>query len=65
MSGKNELLLLDTNIVIHLIRDNEIGRRVDAAFQIRHRPDRPLISIVTVGECLSLSLGSSSGDRRR
>ena len=54
MSGRSELLLLDTNIVVHLIRDNEIGRRVDATFQVRHRPDRPLISIVTVGECLSL-----------
>jgi len=55
VSGRSELLLLDTNIVIHLIRDNEIGQRVDAAFQIRHRPDRPLISIVTIGECLSLA----------
>lgn len=54
MSGRNDLLLLDTNIVIHLIRGNEVGRRVDAAFQIRHRADRPLISVVTVGECLSL-----------
>lgn len=54
MNGRSELLLLDTNIVIHLLRDNETGRRVDASFQIRHRPDRPLISIVTVGECLSL-----------
>jgi predicted nucleic acid-binding protein len=51
----NDLLILDTNIVIHLIRDNEVGRRVDATFQIRHRPDRPLISVVTIGECLSLS----------
>jgi tRNA(fMet)-specific endonuclease VapC len=55
VSGRSELLLLDTNIVIHLIRDNEVGRRVDATFQIRQRPDRPLISIVTVGECLSLA----------
>lgn len=55
MSVRSELLLLDTNIVIHLIRDNEVGKRVDAAFQIRHRADRPLISIVTVGECLSLA----------
>ena len=54
MSGRNDLLLLDTNIVIHLIRDNEVGKRVDASFQIRHRADRPLISVVTVGECLSL-----------
>jgi tRNA(fMet)-specific endonuclease VapC len=55
VSGRSELLLLDTNIVIHLIRDNEIGQQVDAAFQICHRPDRPLISIVTIGECLSLA----------
>lgn len=54
MTGRNELLILDTNIVIHLIRDNEVGKRVDAAFQIRHRTDRPLISVVTIGECLSL-----------
>jgi predicted nucleic acid-binding protein len=54
VSDRRELLLLDTNIVIHLIRDNEVGRRVDALFQIRHRPDRPLISVVTIGECLSL-----------
>lgn len=54
MSEGRELLLLDTNIVIHLLRNNEVGKRVDAAFQIRHRPDRPLISVVTVGECLSL-----------
>jgi tRNA(fMet)-specific endonuclease VapC len=53
-SGK-DLLLLDTNIVIHLIRDNEIGKRVDSLFQIRHRTDRPLISVVTIGESLSLA----------
>lgn len=55
MTGRSELLILDTNIVIHLIRDNEVAKRVDAAFQIRHRPDRPLISVVTIGESLSLA----------
>lgn len=54
MSGRYDLLILDTNIVIHLIRDNEVAKRIDAKFQIRHRPDRPLISVVTIGECLSL-----------
>jgi tRNA(fMet)-specific endonuclease VapC len=54
LTGRDELLLLDTNIVIHLIRDNEVGKQVDSMFQIRHRTDRPLISIVTVGECLSI-----------
>jgi tRNA(fMet)-specific endonuclease VapC len=54
VNTRSDLLLLDTNIVIHLIRNNEVGKRVDAIFQIRHRVDRPLISVVTVGECLSL-----------
>lgn len=63
MTGRNELLLLDTNIVIHLIRDNEVGKRVDAAFQIRHRADRPLISIVTIGECLSFGRQFKWGDK--
>lgn len=54
MNGGTNFLLLDTSIVIHLVRDNQIGRRVDAIFKIRRRADRPLISIVTVGECLSL-----------
>lgn len=55
MSGRNDLLLLDTSIVIHLIRDNGVGKRVDASFPIRNRADRPLISIVTIGECLSIA----------
>jgi len=55
VTARNDLLILDTNIVIHLIRDNEVGKRVDADFQIRHRTDRPLISVVTIGESLSLA----------
>lgn len=54
MTGRNELLILDTSIVIHLIRGNDVAKQVDAEFQIRHRADRPLISTVTIGECLSL-----------
>jgi tRNA(fMet)-specific endonuclease VapC len=55
VTARTDLLLLDTNIIIHLIRDDDVARRVDAAFQIRHRADSPLISIVTVGECLSFA----------
>lgn len=54
MSERDDLLLLDTSVVIHLIRGNDLGRRIDATFRIRERQDRPLISVVTVGECLSL-----------
>jgi tRNA(fMet)-specific endonuclease VapC len=55
VSNARELLLLDTNVVLHVVRGNEIGRRVDSIFHIRHRTERPLISIVSIGECLALA----------
>ena len=60
-----ELLLLDTNIVLHLIRGNEVGRRVDELFQIRHQTERPLISVVSVGEALALARKWGWGEKKR
>jgi len=55
------LLLLDTNILIHLIRDNRTGRFIDSRFLLRRRAERPLVSIVTVGEALAMSRRLSWG----
>ena len=55
------LLLLDTNILIHLVRENRTGIAIDFRFQLRGRPERPLLSIVTVGEGLALSKRLSWG----
>ncbi len=43
-------LLLDTNILLALIRDKDLGRRLAAQFRLEESVHRPLISIVTVGE---------------
>ncbi|HTG36292.1 MAG TPA: type II toxin-antitoxin system VapC family toxin [Thermoanaerobaculia bacterium] len=55
------LLLLDTNILIHLVRDNRTGRFIDSRFLLRKRAERPLVSIVTVGEALAMSRRFSWG----
>lgn len=47
--------LLDTSILLHLIRGNATGQAVDAAYGLRTNPQRPLISIITVGEALALA----------
>ncbi|HEY6138112.1 MAG TPA: type II toxin-antitoxin system VapC family toxin [Thermoanaerobaculia bacterium] len=65
MSSSRELLLLDTNVVLHVVRGNEIGHRVDALFHIRHRADRPLISVVSIGECLALARQWNWGSEKR
>ena len=54
MSGSG-LLLLDTSVVLHVVRGKATGEALDRAFGLRARPDRPLISILTVGELLAFA----------
>lgn len=49
------LLLLDTSVVLHVARGRATGDALDRAFGLRARLDRPLISIITVGELLSFA----------
>jgi len=65
VSPSRELFLLDTNIVLHAVRDSELWRRVDGQFQLRHRPNRPLISAITVGEALALAARNDWGEEKR
>jgi tRNA(fMet)-specific endonuclease VapC len=65
MTSPPGLLLLDTNILLHLVRGNEFGKSIDAAYGLRARPDRPLISVVTVGEILSLAKKFNWGTKKQ
>lgn len=54
-------ILIDTNILIHLVRDNWIGRSIDSRFGLRGREKRPLVSVITIGEALALAKKLSWG----
>lgn len=58
------LLLLDTNVVLHLVRGKATGLALDKEFGLRARPDRPLISVVTVGELLALAARLKWGTKK-
>lgn len=47
--------ILDTNILVHLLRGKAAGRDLDQRFGLTTSAVRPSICIVTVGECLSLA----------
>jgi tRNA(fMet)-specific endonuclease VapC len=47
--------LLDTNIIVALMRANPLGRFIEATYGLRAPLNRGLISVVTVGEMLSLA----------
>lgn len=48
-------LLLDTNILLQLVRNKELGKRISAQFRLDDAVYRPLISVVTVGEIRALA----------
>jgi predicted nucleic acid-binding protein len=50
------LYLLDTNILVHLIRGDAVWLRVRAIYQPLLIDPRPLLSVVSVGELRSLAL---------
>lgn len=48
-------LLLDTNILVQLVRANRLGEAIDSRFQLTASIEKPLVCVVTVGELLALA----------
>jgi tRNA(fMet)-specific endonuclease VapC len=49
-----QLIVLDTNILVDLVRNNDRGRTINGRFQLTDRAERPLFSTVTEGEIFGL-----------
>lgn len=65
MISADDLVLLDTNVLVQLIRANQAGKRIDEQLELSARAERPLISVVTVGELKALALKLGWGDRKQ
>jgi tRNA(fMet)-specific endonuclease VapC len=65
MTTAGGLVLLDTSIVLHLVRGNEFAERIDMACSLRERPEKPLISVVTVGEAHAFAARRGWGEEKR
>ncbi len=57
--------LLDTNILVHLVRDKELGRRINTAYDLTRTLGTALISVVTVGELQSFAQQCGWGEEKR
>jgi tRNA(fMet)-specific endonuclease VapC len=49
------LVLLDTNILVHLVRQDATGAWIENAYSLTTRPERPLFSTITEGEILGFA----------
>ena len=65
MIPPEDLVLLDTDVLIRLVRGGDVGRRIDTELALTERAERPLISIVTVGEIRAFSRKLEWGPQKR
>jgi predicted nucleic acid-binding protein len=56
--------LLDTNVLVHLIRGKPVGKAIEANFGLHSALNRSMICIVTVGEAFSLARKWNWGQQR-
>jgi tRNA(fMet)-specific endonuclease VapC len=61
----DELILLDTGLLLHLLQGKAQGRKIQEDYQLSQRPERPLISVVAVGEILAIARRQKYSDERR
>ena len=47
-------ILLDTCALVHILRGKSIGQTIVEAHQLDTRPDKPMVSVVSIGELLAL-----------
>jgi tRNA(fMet)-specific endonuclease VapC len=64
VTGPTDPVLLDTNVVVYLIRWGELGQRIAEEYELLTRAETPLISAVTLGEARSLALQLGWGAAR-
>lgn len=65
VSGRAGPLVLDTNVLVHLARGRAAGRQLDSDHGLAAAAYRPIICIVTVGECLSIARSNDWGPRKQ
>jgi predicted nucleic acid-binding protein len=57
--------LLDTNVIVAIIRGNDFGKRLDDVYALSSSISRSMISVVTIGEMLSLARQFNWGGPKR
>jgi predicted nucleic acid-binding protein len=53
-AGSGQLLVLDTPVIVHLVRNKATGQAIEAQYSLTARRERPLLSTVVEGEILGL-----------
>jgi tRNA(fMet)-specific endonuclease VapC len=64
VTTRGDLVVLDTNVLVHLIRGRAAGRALDHRYGLSTATMRPFVCIVTVGECLAIARSNAWGPQK-
>ncbi len=53
--GPNDLITLDTSVLVHWVRQDRTGQHLRQAYRLDARNERPLVSTITEGEIYGLA----------
>ncbi len=56
--------LLDTNILLIYLREKQLAEIIDKQYKVLSYPNIPIISVVTVGELMSIAIQNNWGELR-
>ena len=65
LAAANHLFLLDTSVIIHLVRGTEVCQRILRLYDLIHCQPRPLVSVVSLAEVRVLAEVNHWGERKR
>lgn len=55
MIDRSRLIVLDTNVLVHVARGRAAGEWFDQAYALRARAERPLVCTVSIGEIFRIA----------
>jgi tRNA(fMet)-specific endonuclease VapC len=58
------IYLLDTSVILPLVRGNALGKHIDRRFGLRSAAQRPLVSVVSLGEVRVLAKRNDWGEAK-
>ena len=64
MRQSPRLYLLDTNILVAVVRGGKLGQHIENEYHLIAAPFRPLISVVSIGELLKLTREFNWGEAK-
>lgn len=62
--GPTDLIAIDTNALVHWVRQNATGKYILEHYRLDERPDRPLVSTIVEGEIRALAKYWKWGDQK-